>query len=293
MLIGVLINVAFITLLERKILGYSQTRLGPNKPALYGLIQPFADAIKLFNNKKINSNSHLWISKITPRVSLFLALIIWYIFPRKYIFLRIEIRILLILILIRLRVYPIILIGWSSGRKYAKLGAIRRIAQTISYEVSLALTLLIIIISEKFLTFNEINFQEIIRIFLLPRIFIIWLVIRIRETNRTPFDFSERERELVSGFNVEYRRVDFTLIFIREYARIYFFSRITILIFLNNWKFFYILGFAILVIFWIWIRATFPRFRYDKLIDLNWKVILPLVLTYLFWITIITYYNKI
>lgn len=278
-----MLNVAFITLLERKILGYRQIRLGPNKPAYLGLAQPFADAIKLFLNKNILLSLRVWLIKFIPGFGLFLVLLIWRSFPILFNRFRFNYRVLMLLILLRLRVYPVMLIGWRSNRKYSKLGSVRNVAQSISYEVRLALILLLVLFLHQVICFVEFFLLNLFTVVFLPRLLVIWLISRLGETNRTPFDFSEGERELVSGFNVEFRRFRFALIFMREYSRIYFFSRLRLIIF---FQYFWVnlFGFVIIVFFWVWVRATLPRYRYDFFIELNWKIILPVVLSVLFWV---------
>jgi len=284
LILGVLINVAFLTLLERKVLRYNQLRVGPNKPSFVGLAQPAADAIKLFSNKAIVIILIIWVIKFIPVLGLMLILLRWLVYPSFYFNLSIRFRVLFLLMLLRLRVYPVMLMGWRSRRKYAKLGAIRNVAQRISYEVSLALIILILIVVDLFLNFGELFDIKLCSLLILPGLLVIWLIARLRETNRTPFDFSEGERELVSGFNVEFSRYKFAMIFMAEYARIYFLSSLTVVLFFS---FFLRLGFIFYIFFWLWARARFPRYRYDFLINLNWKRILPVVLIFLFWVNLI------
>ena len=225
LLVPILLNVAFITLLERKILGYRQYRLGPNKVRVIGFLQPIADAVKLFLNQIESpyNRNHL-IFFVSPVISVFLVLLIWIIIPVASGFHVFTFSIILFLIILRFGVYPLLLAGWSSNRKYALIGGLRGVAQTISYEISLALILLIFLIY--YLTYNIefLNYKALrISVLLLtPFIRFFWLISCLAETNRTPFDFSEGESELVSGFNIEYGSGGFALIFIAEYARIYF-----------------------------------------------------------------------
>lgn len=286
LLICVLVGVAFLTLLERKVLGYIQLRKGPNKVGVIGFIQPFSDAIKLFSKEQrfpFMSNFNLYY--ISPLINLFLALFLWICMPFLTVNFNFNLSFLFFLRISRLRVYSIILAGWSSNSNYSLLGRLRSIAQTISYEVRLSL----ILISFLFLIlgFNLIyikKFQEYIWFifFLLPLSFI-WLVSSLAETNRTPFDFAEGESELVSGFNVEYRRGGFAIIFLAEYARILFIRILSVILFLGGdlilWLFFLKLGF--LSFLFIWVRGTLPRFRYDKLMYLAWKIYLPISLNFL------------
>lgn len=218
-----------------------------------------------------------------PGLGLFLVLLVWTSYPRRFITIRFKYRVLILLMLLGLSVYPVMLIGWSSNRKYAKLGAVRNVAQRISYEVRLALVFLCVVFLQELIRFVEVYFLNLLVFISIPRLGLIWLISGLRETNRTPFDFSEGERELVSGFNVEFRRFRFALIFMTEYSSIYFFCRLTIILFFQKFLS-VIFGFIIIIFFWVWVRATFPRYRYDFLIDLNWKLILPVVLTMLFWV---------
>ena len=290
-----MLNVAFITLLERKILGYRQYRLGPNKVRIIGILQPISDAIKLFTKQQDSPFSRNYILFFfSPVLRLILILIIWSILPLITRYHNFIFSIILLLVIIRLGVYPLLLAGWSSNRKYALLGGLRGVAQTISYEISLALILLIFLIYLKRYNFELIiyNLTNISLIILIPIFFLFWVVSCLAETNRTPFDFSEGESELVSGFNVEYGSGRFAIIFIAEYARIYFLRMISR--FLGfGWQpnniLCYIVGIG-LVFFWIWSRSTLPRFRYDLLIALAWKRILPLTLGFLELSIILIYF---
>lgn len=293
LIVLVLINVAFITLIERKVLRYSQLRLGPNKPAFIGLVQPIADAVKLFSNKSIIPVLIRNLFNFMPFLSLALVLLMWSLIPSiKFIF-SYSFRVLILLIIIRITVYPILLAGWSSNRKFAGLGAVRNVAQTVSYEVALALLVSIIIIRFRIIRFSE-NLVNFINLRILPSLIIIWLIVALAETNRTPFDFAEGERELVSGFNTEYSSNKFAAVFIAEYARIYFLRALTSVLFISFagglTPFFTVL----FIFFWIWVRATLPRHRYDFLMIINWKKILPLVLRFLsFTCLLYVIYNKI
>lgn len=283
MIILILVNVAFVTLFERKVLGYSQIRKGPNKVRIIGLMQPFNDAIKLFSKELVFPNlSNIFQYFIAPMLGLMIVLIRFFLFPFKEINFSIRISVLFIYIILRINVYPVLFSGWASNRKYALLGRLRSVAQTVSYEVSLALILifyLTILISLNLNMISGLNFYWY-KFFIFLPIIGIWLISCVAETNRTPFDFAEGESELVSGFNIEYGSVGFALIFIAEYARIIFISVIFSLIFFSfrtNNVYLYLL-ITFLVIVWIWARTTFPRYRYDKLINLAWKIYLPVTL---------------
>lgn len=284
-MIFVLINVAFITLLERKILGYSQSRVGPNKPSFIGLLQPMADAVKLFiKNFIVSYKTMKIVFFFSPIIRLRLVLWIWMIIPIEFNIIKFLFSAILLLIILRLNVYPLLLRGWASKNKYSIFGALRRIAQTISYEISLALILLAILLYYTNLSFDFFIYYKsfCLMILLNPFIFSIWFISSLAETNRTPFDFSEGERELVSGFNTEYRAGGFAIIFIAEYGRIYFLRIITRVIFCFSSNYFIMSIFTtILVFLWVWTRTTFPRYRYDLLMNLAWKRILPFILSLL------------
>nr|WVD73160.1 NADH dehydrogenase subunit 1 [Monolepta cavipennis] len=286
LMICVLVSVAFLTLLERKVLGYIQIRKGPNKVGFLGLIQPFSDAIKLFTKEQtypFMSNFNLYY--FSPIMNLFLALLLWMCMPFFSVNISFNLSMLFFLAISSLSVYTIMLAGWSSNSNYSLLGSLRSVAQTISYEVSLALILmsyLFLIMSLKMIDF--IKYQEYIWfIFLMFPLCLMWLVSSLAETNRTPFDFAEGESELVSGFNVEYSSGGFAMIFLAEYGNILFMSMLCCMLFLGgnllSYMFFFKLGFV--SFFWLWVRGTLPRYRYDKLMYLAWKSYLPVSLNYL------------
>nr|AXS65860.1 NADH dehydrogenase subunit 1 [Cucujoidea sp. 16 KM-2017] len=285
LLICVLVGVAFLTLLERKVLGYIQIRKGPNKVGFMGLIQPFSDAIKLFTKEQtypFMSNLNLYY--MSPIMNLVLSLFLWMCMPFISVNLNFNLSLLFFLSVSSLSVYTIMLAGWSSNSNYSLLGSLRSVAQTISYEVSLALILisyLFLILSLNML--DLMIYQEYLWfVFLMFPISMMWLVSSLAETNRTPFDFAEGESELVSGFNVEYSSGGFAMIFLAEYASILFMSMLSCMLFmggdLNSWLFFLKLTF--MSFFWIWARGTLPRFRYDKLMYLAWKSYLPVSLNF-------------
>lgn len=283
LVVAVLVNVAFVTLLERKILGYSQLRKGPNKVRIIGLAQPFNDAIKLFSKELIFPSSSNYLQYfISPVCGLLIVLFTLSLFPFKEYTVSISLSIIFIYIILSINVYPVLISGWASNRKYALLGALRAVAQTVSYEVSLALILIFYLVLRS--TLNLLILSSInsiwIKLALFPPMAGIWLISCLAETNRTPFDFAEGESELVSGFNVEYGRLGFALIFMAEYARIIIIGLVFSLIFVAEGVRRMTIYFTItaLVSIWIWIRATFPRYRYDKLMNLAWKAYLPLSL---------------
>nr|ASL05692.1 NADH dehydrogenase subunit 1 [Monochamus sutor] len=286
LVICVLIGVAFLTLLERKVLGYIQIRKGPNKVGFIGLIQPFSDAIKLFSKEQTfpyMSNFNLYY--FSPLMNLFLALVLWICMPLLSMNVSFNLSILYFLSVSSLSVYTVMLAGWSSNSNYSLLGSLRAVAQTISYEVSLALILmsfLYLILSLNILDLMKYQKYIWFIVLMLPLCFM-WLVSSLAETNRTPFDFAEGESELVSGFNVEYSSGGFAMIFLAEYASILFMSFMCCMLFMGgdlmSFNFFMKIGFFSFL--WIWVRGTLPRYRYDKLMYLAWKGYLPVSLNYL------------
>jgi len=286
LIVCVLVRVAFLTLLERKVLGYIHIRKGPNKVGVLGLLQPFGDAIKLFTKEQVSPYiSNYIIYYISPVIRLFLSLLLWICIPFFSINLNFRLSILFFLRVSRLGVYRVILAGWSRNSNYAMLGRLRAIAQTISYEVRIVLILLCFLFL--ILSFNLIDlikFQEYgWFVFLLFPLCLIWIVTRLAETNRSPFDFAEGESELVSGFNVEYRSGGFAMLFLAEYANILFIRIICSLLFLggNFYEFTFFLKVSFFSFFWVWVRGTLPRYRYDKLMYLAWKRYLLISLNFL------------
>lgn len=282
-MICVLVNVAFVTLLERKILGYRQLRKGPNKVSLIGLAQPFNDAIKLFSKELVFPNlSNLGQYFFAPACGLFIVLVTFSFFPFKEHVFSLGLSIIFLYIIIRLNVYPVLISGWASNRKYALVGSLRAVAQTVSYEVRLALMLIFYLIMCARLNIYLLAELNTLwqKAFIFPPMVGIWLISCLAETNRTPFDFAEGESELVSGFNVEYGRLGFAIIFMAEYARILIIGVIFCLLFISGGtnKLGLYVSVTLLARVWIWVRTTFPRYRYDKLINLAWKSYLPIVL---------------
>nr|AML26006.1 NADH dehydrogenase subunit 1 [Staphylinidae sp. BMNH 1274240] len=286
MLVCVLVGVAFLTLLERKVLGYIQIRKGPNKVGFMGIPQPFSDAIKLFSKESMypfKSNFNMYY--FSPIFNLFMSLLLWLCMPFLTILFNFNLGIMFFLCCSSLSVYSIMISGWSSNSNYSLLGGLRSVAQTISYEVSLALILL----SFLFLTLSLnlvyfMKFQGLMWFIVITiPLSLVWVVSSLAETNRTPFDFAEGESELVSGFNVEYSSGGFALIFLAEYSSILFMSMLSVVIFLGgdifSYMFFIKLGFMSFL--WLWVRGTLPRIRYDKLMYLAWKSFLPFSLSYM------------
>nr|UPX88342.1 NADH dehydrogenase subunit 1 [Lucilia silvarum] len=286
LIIFVLVSVAFLTLLERKVLGYIQIRKGPNKVGIMGIPQPFCDAIKLFTKEQTYPLLSNYISYyFSPIFSLFLSLLVWMCMPMFVKLFSFNLGLLFFLCCTSLGVYTVMIAGWSSNSNYALLGGLRAVAQTISYEVSLALVLLSFI----FLIggYNMLMFYKyqmfIWFLFIMFPMSLVWFSISLAETNRTPFDFAEGESELVSGFNVEYSSGGFALIFLAEYASILFMSMLFCVMFLGSDVFhvFFYIKLTFVSFMFIWVRGTLPRFRYDKLMYLAWKSFLPFSLNFL------------
>nr|YP_009753950.1 NADH dehydrogenase subunit 1 [Oncopodura yosiiana]QIT06431.1 NADH dehydrogenase subunit 1 [Oncopodura yosiiana] len=288
LLIGVMIGVAFMILLERKVLGYIQIRKGPNKVGYMGIFQSFGDAIKLFiKEQTLPSLSNLIFYYFSPVLSLFIVLFLWCMLPLESYMLSFKLGGLFFFCCTSFGVYTLMSSGWSSNSNYALLGSIRGIAQTISYEVSMFLiflSLIFLVCSLNLVDFG--NFQYMIwNFFIFFPLFLCWFTSNFAETNRTPFDFSEGESELVSGFNIEYGSGGFALLFLGEYTSIIFMSFLLVFLFTDFSKnFILICLFSMLMCFtFIWVRGTLPRFRYDKLMYLAWKCFLPISLNLLFF----------
>nr|YP_010627113.1 NADH dehydrogenase subunit 1 [Erebus macrops]WBK26804.1 NADH dehydrogenase subunit 1 [Erebus macrops] len=286
LIIGVLIGVAFLTLLERKVLGYIQIRKGPNKLGIMGILQPFSDAIKLFTKEQTYPNfSNYIMYYFSPVVGFIMSLLIWMVIPYYFNLISFNLGILFILCCMSLGVYTVMIAGWSSNSNYALLGGLRAVAQTISYEVSLAMILLSSIVMV--MDFNLLSFmfyQKVIWfIILMFPLSLCWISSMLAETNRTPFDFAEGESELVSGFNVEYSSGGFALIFLAEYSSILFMSLLFVMIYMGgyNLTIFFFLKLTFISFLFVWVRGTLPRYRYDKLMYLAWKSYLPVSMNFL------------
>nr|WAX39180.1 NADH dehydrogenase subunit 1 [Anaplecta sp. 5 ZQW-2020]WAX39193.1 NADH dehydrogenase subunit 1 [Anaplecta sp. 5 ZQW-2020] len=288
LVIFILIGVAFLTLMERSVLGYVHIRKGPNSVGYLGLLQPFGDAIKLFSKEQTYPyTSNYLIYYFSPVFGLFLSLIIWSVIPYLSGMIFFNVGLLFFLCCTSMGVYSIMVAGWSSNSNYSLLGGLRSVAQTISYEVSLSLVMLsfVFLVGGYDLTDFYLYQDKLWFIFIFIPLSLVWFVSSLAETNRTPFDFSEGESELVSGFNVEYSGGGFSLIFLAEYSSILFMSLLFCVFFFgcDLFSIFFFFSVTFISFVFIWVRGTLPRYRYDKLMGLAWSGYLPLSLNYLFF----------
>nr|QXU60359.1 NADH dehydrogenase subunit 1 [Talegalla fuscirostris] len=291
----ILIAVAFLTLVERKVLSYMQARKGPNIVGPFGLLQPIADGVKLFIKEPIRpSTSSPFLFIMTPILALLLALTIWIPLPLPFSLADLNLGLLFLLAMSSLAVYSVLWSGWASNSKYALIGALRAVAQTISYEVTLAIILLsVVVLSGNYTLSTLATTQEpLYLIFSSWPLAMMWYISTLAETNRAPFDLTEGESELVSGFNVEYAAGPFTLLFLAEHANIMLMNTLTAILFLNPSSlnlpqelFPIMLAAKVLLLSsgFLWVRASYPRFRYDQLMHLLWKNFLPLTLAMCLW----------
>jgi len=279
----VLVCVAFLTLLERKVLGLTQFRKGPNKLGLAGILQPFADGLKLFSKEEISLlASNYWFFYLSPFYGFLVSLGAWIMIYSLNGFVELKLSLLFFLVCIGVRVYAIVFSGWASNSKYALLGALRAVAQTISYELVVSFLCFIFCfivfsyIIQDYVVLQKVFFLFYYRFF----IFLLFFVRCVVETNRAPFDLSEGESELVSGFNVEYGGLKFSLIFLGEYSRLIWICIICAVLF-GGGSFFLLL---FLIIIFLWFRSSYPRFRYDFLMLLLWKSYIVVILFFYAWV---------
>jgi len=295
--VPVLLAVAFLTLLERKLLASVQLRRGPSMVGLFGILQPMADGLKLFLKEAIvPSQASQIVFLIAPLITFAISLITWSVIPFGYglVFSDIDLGLLFFFAISSLAVYGVIIAGWSSNSKYAFLGSLRSAAQMISYEVSIGLIIINLILFVSSLNLTKIVIAQENVWFVIPfmPIFLLFIISGLAETNRPPFDLPEAEAELVAGYIVEYSAVNFALFFIGEYSNIILNSTFSVLLFLGGWNFlfytglpinylmlaFFFVKILIMLFFFILVRAALPRYRYDQLMQLGWKFFLPLSL---------------
>ncbi|MDF1756834.1 MAG: NADH-quinone oxidoreductase subunit NuoH [Legionellaceae bacterium] len=303
-----LICVAYLTFAERKVIGYMQCRVGPNRVGFRGLLQPFADLIKLVNKEIIRpseANRYLFIA--APMFSLAAAFAAWAVIPFDdgLVLSDINAGILFVFAVSSLGVYGVLIAGWASNSKYAMLGALRSAAQTISYEIAMGFALVGVLLAAGSMNISDIVLSQhggVLHWWFIPLmpLFLVFWIAGIAETNRAPFDLAEGESEIVAGFHVEYSAIGFALFFMAEYASMVLISIFIALLFLGGWLspfegipvlndiFFFVpsivwllLKTAFFLFVYIWIRATFPRYRYDQLMRLGWKVLIPVTIVWL------------
>jgi len=297
LLVPVLIMVAYLTYAERKVLAAMQLRKGPNVVGPFGLFQPFADAIKMMMKETIiptGSNRLLFL--MAPMLTFSLAMLAWAVIPVNagWAIADINVGILYLFAISSLGVYGIIVAGWASNSKYAFLGALRSAAQMVSYEVSMGFVLVTVLLCAGSLNLTRIVMAQQHLWYCIPLfpMFVIFFISTLAETNRSPFDLPEGESEIVAGFFVEYSAMSFALFFLGEYANMILMSGMTTILFLGGWlgpfglwpvlgPLWFFLKVCLVLFFFLWVRATYPRYRYDQLMRLGWKVFLPLSLGWL------------
>jgi NADH-quinone oxidoreductase subunit H len=314
-ILPLIISVAYLTYAERKVVAIAQLRKGPNVVGPFGLLQPLADGLKLMLKEVIvptSANKFLFV--LAPIITFVLSMIGWAVVPfdKGLVLADINVGVLYLLAVSSLGVYGIILAGWASNSNYAFLGAIRSSAQMISYEVSIGLVIVTVLLTTGSLNLSEIvtkqaNMEWYIQLLLFPMM-IIFFICCLAETNRLPFDLPEAEAELVAGYNVEYSSMTFAMFFLGEYANMILTSAMTATLFMGGWLppfniedlafipgfIWFMLKVSFLLFCFLWIRATFPRYRYDQLMKLGWKVLLPISLL---WVVIVSgvlvYFDKL
>ena len=298
----ILLSVAYLTLAERKVIGWMQYRKGPNVVGPFGLLQPLADGAKLFLKETIvPSGSNRIIFVLAPMITFILSLIAWAVIPFNsgWVLADINVGVLYLFAISSLGVYGIIMAGWASNSKYAFYGALRSAAQMVSYEVSIGFVIVTVLLAVGSLNLTQVveaqtgdGFWNWHFFGILFPMFIVFIISALAETNRAPFDLPEAEAELVSGYNVEYSSMTFAMFFLGEYANMILMSGMTAVLFLGGWlppidiaplnwipgPIWFALKIAACLFIFLWVRATFPRYRYDQLMRLGWKVFLPLSL---------------
>ena len=294
-----LIAVAYLTYAERKVIGAMQLRKGPNVVGPFGLLQPMADGLKLFVKEMVLPTSASKVVFIgAPMLTFFLALISWAVIPfdKGWVLSDLNVGVLYVFAISSLGVYGIIMSGWASNSKYAFLGGLRSAAQMVSYEVSIGFIMISVLLTAGSLNLSEVVMAQKNMWYIVPHLpmFFLFLISGLAETNRAPFDLPEAEAELVAGYNVEYSSMTFALFFLGEYANMLLMGAMTSILFLGGWLapfgltfipgiVWFILKICLVMFVFLWVRATFPRYRYDQLMRLGWKVFLPFSL---FWLVL-------
>ncbi|MCH1426024.1 MAG: NADH-quinone oxidoreductase subunit NuoH [Alphaproteobacteria bacterium] len=294
-----LIAVAYLTLAERRVIGFMQLRRGPNVVGPFGMFQPFADALKLMAKETIlPAGANKVVFLFAPMLTFILSLVAWAVIPfdEGLVIADINVGILYLFAVSSLGVYGVIMAGWASNSKYAFLGALRSAAQMVSYEVSMGLVIITVLLCAGSLNLSEIVEAQRGMWFALPLLpmFVVFFISTLAETNRAPFDLPEGESELVAGYFVEYSSMSFALFFLGEYANMILMSSMTVILFLGGWlppfdiwplniipgPLWFILKIVLVLFVFLWVRATTPRYRYDQLMRLGWKIFLPFSLIY-------------
>ena len=294
-----LIAVAYLTLAERRVIGFMQLRRGPNVVGPFGMFQPFADALKLMAKETIlPAGANKVVFLLAPMLTFILSLVAWAVIPfdEGLVIADINVGILYLFAVSSLGVYGVIMAGWASNSKYAFLGALRSAAQMVSYEVSMGLVIITVLLCAGSLNLSEIVEAQRGMWFALPLLpmFVVFFISTLAETNRAPFDLPEGESELVAGYFVEYSSMSFALFFLGEYANMILMSSMTVILFLGGWlppfdiwplnsipgPLWFILKIILVLFVFLWVRATTPRYRYDQLMRLGWKIFLPFSLIY-------------
>nr|VFU78806.1 NADH dehydrogenase subunit 1 [Proasellus assaforensis] len=285
LVISVLVSVAFLTLFEQKVLSYSQSRKGPVKVGYKGILQPFSDALKLFSKEvMLPYMTNLYVYFFAPVLALGVVLSVWLVYPSFMGMEEINLSVVFMMCCLGVGVYALLAAGWASNSKFALLGGLRAVAQTISYEVNFSLILLSFIVLVMGFEFEAFMMYSGGWLGLMsPPLAMVWFISALAETSRTPFDFSEGESEIVSGFNTEFSSGPFALFFLAEYGSVLFMSTLFSVIFMGgvDGVFYFYLKISLVLFLFIWVRATLPRLRYDKLMDLSWVVFLPVSISYL------------
>jgi NADH-quinone oxidoreductase subunit H len=310
--VPIMLSVAYLTLAERKVIGYIQVRIGPNRVGPRGLLQPIADGLKLMMKEIIiPSNANRALFLLGPIITLAPALVAWAVIPfdEGMVLANVDAGLLYLLAMTSVGVYGVIIAGWASNSKYAFLGALRSSAQVVSYEIAMGFALVVVLMAAGSLNLQEIVLAQkgewgFVNWFMIPLLpmFVVYFISGVAETNRAPFDVAEGESEIVAGFHVEYSGMTFAVFFLAEYANMILISALTSVMFLGGWLsplagtslepllawvpgIFWLLGkIALMLFLFLWFRATFPRYRYDQIMRLGWKVFIPVTIV---WILVV------